>query len=56
MSENAITIRNLTGGYEDNTIIRNLSLELSKGGLTAIAGPNGAGKSTLLKYLIKELR
>lgn len=56
MSENAITIRNLTGGYEDNTIIRDLSLELSKGGLTAIAGPNGAGKSTLLKYLIKELR
>ncbi len=56
MSENAISIRNLTGGYEDNTIIRQLSLKLSKGGLTAIAGPNGAGKSTLLKYLIKKLR
>ncbi len=56
MADRAIAIRNLTGGYEDNTIIKDLSLEISKGGFTAIAGPNGAGKSTLLKYLIKELR
>ena len=56
MTENAISIRNLSGGYEGNTIIKDLSLEISKGGFTAIAGPNGAGKSTLLKYLIRELR
>ena len=56
MSENAISIRSLSGGYEDNAIIKDLSLEISKGGFTAIAGPNGAGKSTLLKYLIRELR
>ena len=56
MTENAITIRNLTGGYEGNIIIKELSLEISKGGFTAIAGPNGAGKSTLLKYLIRELK
>ncbi|MBR6084228.1 MAG: ABC transporter ATP-binding protein [Spirochaetales bacterium] len=56
MAENAITIRNLNGGYADNPIIKNLSLEILKGGFTAIAGPNGAGKSTLLKYLIRELR
>ena len=56
MAENAISIRNLCGGYEENRILRNLSLEIASGGFTAIAGPNGAGKSTLLKYLIKELR
>lgn len=56
MTENAVTIRNLSGGYEGNTIIRDLNLETAKGGFTAIAGPNGAGKSTLLKYLIRELR
>ena len=56
MTENAISIRSLSGGYEGNTIIRDLSLEIAKGGFTAIAGPNGAGKSTLLKYLIRELR
>ena len=56
MTEKAISIRNLSGGYEGNTIIRDLNLEIAKGGFTAIAGPNGAGKSTLLKYLIRELR
>ena len=56
MTDRAITIRNLNGGYADNAIINDLSLEILKGGFTAIAGPNGAGKSTLLKYLIRELR
>ena len=56
MTDHAITIRNLNGGYADNAIIKDLSLEILKGGFTAIAGPNGAGKSTLLKYLIRELR
>ena len=56
MTEKAISIRNLSGGYEGNTIIRDLSIEIAKGGFTAIAGPNGAGKSTLLKYLIRELK
>ena len=56
MTDRAITIRSLNGGYADNAIIKELSLEILKGGFTAIAGPNGAGKSTLLKYLIRELR
>ena len=50
-----IRIKDLCGGYEDNQVIKKLSLVVGKGGFTAIAGPNGAGKSTLLKYLIKEL-
>ncbi|MBO4279326.1 MAG: ABC transporter ATP-binding protein [Spirochaetales bacterium] len=56
MTDKAITIRGLNGGYADNAIIKDLSIEILKGGFTAIAGPNGAGKSTLLKYLIRELR
>ena len=55
MADQAIRINGLNGGYEENKIIKSLSLEVAKGGFTAIAGPNGAGKSTLLKYLIKEL-
>ena len=50
-----IRIKNLCGGYAENQVIKNISLDVAKGGFTAIAGPNGAGKSTLLKYLIKEL-
>lgn len=51
-----IRIKDLCGGYAENQVIKNLTLDISKGGFTAIAGPNGAGKSTLLRYLIKELR
>ncbi len=51
----SITIKNLNGGYEETSVLKNLSIDLSCGGFTAIAGPNGAGKSTLLKYLITEL-
>ena len=56
MSENAVSIRNLSGGYVDNRLFDNLSLDIAQGGFTAIAGPNGAGKSTLLRHLIKELK
>lgn len=56
MSESAVRICNLSGGYDDNKLFQNLCLDIAQGGFTAIAGPNGAGKSTLLKHLIKELR
>lgn len=50
-----IRINDLCGGYAENQVIKNISLDVARGGFTAIAGPNGAGKSTLLKFLIKEL-
>ena len=56
MPDNAVSIRNLSGGYDDNRLFDGLSLDIAQGTFTAIAGPNGAGKSTLLRHLIKELR
>lgn len=56
MSEKAVDIRGLSGGYDDNRLFENLSLGIAQGGFTAIAGPNGAGKSTLLRHLIRELK
>ena len=42
----------LTYGYRKGTpVIRDLSVEISAGAITAIVGPNGAGKSTLLRLL-----
>lgn len=43
---------NLTFSYDRDTILRDVSLTIPKGGLTVIVGPSGIGKSTLLKLLL----
>mgnify|MGYP001585991010 FL=1 len=46
-----IEIRNLSFGYEDELILRNINLEIKEGSYTAIIGANGSGKTTLAKHL-----
>ncbi|MEO5952765.1 MAG: ABC transporter ATP-binding protein [Chloroflexia bacterium] len=43
-------------GYGDHPVIKQLSLGIQKGGITALVGPNGSGKSTLLKTLARLLK
>ena len=50
-----IEIENMTAGYGDYTILRNINLSLEGPGLTCIIGPNGVGKSTLVKCMNKLL-
>ncbi len=42
-------------GYGSRLVVEGLSLDLLKGGITALVGPNGSGKSTLLKTLARLL-
>ena len=42
---------NLSFSYGNQSVLKNISLELNPGTLTALVGPNGAGKSTLLRIL-----
>ena len=44
-----VELRNLTAGYGEKTILRDISLTFPTGTVTAILGINGCGKSTLLK-------
>lgn len=38
-----------------NRVLTNVSIEVRRGGVTAVVGPNGAGKSSLLRLLSGEL-
>ena len=52
----AITLDDLTLGYEGHPAVHHLSGTFRPGSLTAVIGPNGAGKSTLLKALAGSVR
>jgi len=47
-----IEVRDLGLGYNDYTVMRNLSFSVDKGDIFIVMGVNGCGKSTLLKSLI----
>lgn len=47
-----ITTSGLTKRYKRTTALRDLTVTIPEGGITAVMGPNGAGKSTLLKMCI----
>ena len=42
-------------GYQQNTIIQDMDVQIPKGQITSIIGPNGCGKSTLLKALSRKM-
>ena len=46
-----ITFDNVSFGYEDNPVIKDLSLSIRSGEVTAFVGPSGSGKSTLFSLM-----
>jgi iron complex transport system ATP-binding protein len=46
-----IEVENLSFGYTQSEILKDLSFEVMSGAFVGIAGPNGAGKTTLLNLL-----
>lgn len=46
-----ISFHGTTKSYDNQPILRNIDLSVSKGEMVFITGPTGAGKSTLLKLL-----
>lgn len=46
-----IILKELSAGYGEREIIKDISLTINNNKLTVIIGPNGCGKSTLLKTI-----
>jgi len=51
VSNASITTNNLTIGYENHVVQRDVSFSLFAGEMVCMLGPNGCGKSTLLRTL-----
>ena len=51
MSQNIIEIKNVSKTYGDNTVLKNLSLNIRKNEFLTLLGPSGCGKTTTLKIL-----
>ena len=47
-----IELKNLSAGYGRKAVVREVSMALEPGKVTALLGPNGCGKSTLLKTVL----
>ncbi len=45
----ALEVAGLSSGYDGTVVLRNVSLTVPAGSITALLGPNGAGKSTFLR-------
>jgi ABC-type Mn2+/Zn2+ transport system ATPase subunit len=55
VSDPAIAVGRLSGGYGGGPVVTDLEFEVEAGTLVAILGPNGGGKTTLLRALLGEL-
>lgn len=51
-----LKIEDLTGGYTQIPVIKNINFEIEKGEVLGLIGLNGAGKSTIVKHIIGLLK
>ena len=50
-----LTVNNVTKGFSDETVLKNVSLSVNEGDRIGLLGVNGVGKSTLLNIISGEL-
>lgn len=52
-SNGSVEFRDVSFGYDDELILRNISLQASSGQMIALVGPSGGGKTTLIALLMR---
>lgn len=53
---NLVELHNVTFGYGERVVLRDLSLTVPRGKVTALMGASGGGKTTVLRPITEELR
>lgn len=56
MSDYYFKTEKLCVGYDGQTLIRDITIQVEKGEIVTLIGPNGAGKSTILKSITRQLK
>jgi ABC-type branched-subunit amino acid transport system ATPase component len=51
-----LSVRGVSAGYGGGDILKQVSIDVARGGITCVVGPNGAGKSTLMATISGLLR
>lgn len=54
MGNVVVEANNVSKGFGDKLLIKDLSFKLPRGGIVGVIGPNGAGKTTLFKMITGE--
>lgn len=52
LGNKVVEAENLTKGFGDRTLIKDLSFTLPRNGIVGVIGPNGVGKTTLFKTIV----
>lgn len=47
-----ITLKNLSLGYDNNVVLKDINLDIYEKDFIIVVGPNGSGKSTLIKGIL----
>ena len=54
LGEKVIECQNLSKGYSEDLLIKDLNLSIPRGAIVGLIGPNGAGKTTLFRMIVGE--
>lgn len=56
MSTPIVSLINIVAGYDDDPVLKNISIDIFNRDFIGIIGPNGGGKTTLIKVLLGILK
>ena len=54
LGEKVIEVKELSKGYTDDLLIKDLNLSVPRGAIVGLIGPNGSGKTTLFRMIVGE--